>query len=455
MKTKSLFKLFYFVIPLTLTVSCVNTPKEPWVDLFNGKDLEGWNQKNGEAPYTIEDGVIVGTSVLETPNSFLCTNEMYGDFILELELKVDSLLNSGIQFRSLSSADYMDGRVHGYQCEVDPSDRAWSAGIYDEARKGWLYPLTYNPAAQSAFKKGEWNKYRIEAIGDTIKTFLNGVPVAYLLDSETASGFIALQVHGIDNNKGLEGLTIKWKNIRIITDNPLKYSTKTTAPEVSRLVNKVTETEQANGWNLLFDGETTNGWRGAHKESFPEYGWSVDDGILTVHGTGGAESQGAGDIVTINEYGAFELTLEFKITEAANSGIKYYVTEEEETSMSAIGLEYQILDDLHHPDAKLGNHQGSRTVASLYDLIKAEHKRFNGIGQWNYAKIYSDGTHVEHWLNGFKVLEYERGSADFRKLVSESKYKVWENFGEAEKGHILLQEHGDEVFFRSIKIREF
>jgi hypothetical protein len=454
MKAKNMLKLFYFAIALTLTVSCNNTPKEPWVDLFNGKDLEGWNQKNGEAPYTVENGEIIGTTVHGTPNSFLCTNEMYSDFILELELLVDSRMNSGIQFRSNSLPDYRNGRVHGYQCEIDPSDRAWSGGIYDEARRGWLYPLSFNPDGQSAFKKDEWNKYRIEAIGNTIKTFINDIPVANLKDELTASGFIALQVHSISDKSDIEGSQVKWRNIRIITENPQDYSMETTAPEVSKLVNQLTETEVADGWKLLFDGETSNGWRGAQKEAFPEVGWTIEDGILTVEASDGAESQNGGDIVPVDEYGAFELSVEFKITEGANSGIKYYVTESEETDGSAIGLEYQVLDDKKHPDALKGNHEGSRTVASLYDLIKAEKKRFNGVGQWNWAKIYSDGTHVEHWLNGFKVLEYERGSEEYRKLVSESKYKVWENFGEAEKGHILLQDHGDEVSYRSMKIRE-
>ena len=149
------------------------------------------------------------------------------------------------------------------------------------------------------------------------------------------------------------------------------------------------------------------------------------------------------------------MKVDFRITEGANSGIKYYVdTELNKGEGSAIGLEYQILDDLRHPDAQLGNHEGSRTLASLYDLIAADpSKPVNEIGQWNTAHIVSKAGHVEHWLNGVKVLEYERGSEAYRQLVAESKYKIWNGFGEAEHGHLLLQDHGDQVDFRNIKIK--
>lgn len=442
------------ILLLTLLVSCNNQTKEPWVELFNGKNLDGWVQRNGEAIYEVEDGAIVGRTVLNTPNSFLCTEENYGDFILEYEVKVDPSLNSGVQIRSESKSDYKDGRVHGYQVEIDPSDRAWSGGVYDEARRGWLYPLDLNPDAVGALKQNEWNKFRVECIGAHIKTYLNGVDVANLYDEMTPEGFIALQVHSVGSNPEKEGIEVMWRNIRIITENVEQYETESTAPVFSRLVNKLSPEEEAAGFKLLFDGKTSDGWRNAYREKFPEEGWVIEEGAITVLASDGAESQNGGDIVTKEEYSDFDFQLEFKITEGANSGIKYFVTEKEENNnMSAIGLEYQILDDKNHPDAKLGNHEGSRTLASLYDLIKAENKRFYGIGVWNSARIVSDGSHVEHYLNGIKVLEYERGSDHFRKLVEESKYKKWEDFGEAESGHLLLQDHGDRVSYRSIKIK--
>lgn len=448
--------LFLCTLALTITFTSCNQSKEPWVDLFNGKDLEGWVQRDGEAIYEVIDGTIVGKTVLNTPNSFLCTEESYDDFILEYEVKVDPKLNSGVQIRSHSIPDYRNGKFHGYQVELDPSDRAWSAGIYEEGKRGWLYPLDLNPAAKTAFKQNEWNKFRVECIGPHIKTFLNGVAVANLYDEETAEGYFGLQVHSVGNAPENDGLEVIWKNIRIITENVEEYETETDAPYFSRMVNKLTAPEKSDDWKLLFDGKSSAGWRNAYEETFPEKGWEIKDGTLTVLASDGAESRNGGDIVTVDEYSNFDLQLEFKITKGANSGIKYFVTEEEEGNTgSAIGLEYQILDDNVHPDAKLGNHEGSRTLASLYDLIAASPaKRFYGVGIWNSARIVSDNNMITHYLNGIKVVEYERKSEEYRKLVSESKYKVWENFGEADSGHILLQDHGNEVSFRSIKIRE-
>ena len=217
--------------------------------------------------------------------------------------------------------------------------------------------------------------------------------------------------------------------------------------------NKLTEKEKQEGWKLLFDGKTMNGWRGAYMDSLPEKGWMVQDGMLIVKESGGGEASFGGDIVTIDQYSSFELTLDFKLTDGANSGIKYFVTEQlPRTPGSAIGLEYQILDDAKHPDAKLGIN-GNRTLASLYDVLPAHDKMVRPVGEWNHARILVNGKHVGHWLNGVKVLEYERGGKEFLAHKAESKFKDRAGFGEAAKGHILLQDHGNQVFYRNIKIR--
>lgn len=425
-----------------------------WQNLFNGKDLKGWKQLNGQAKYEVVNGEIVGTTVSDQPNSFLATEKNYGDFILELELLVDNSMNSGVQIRSESTAGYLNGRVHGYQVEIDPSDRKFSGGIYDESRRGWLYPMDINPKGKAAFKNDQWNKYRVECIGNSIRTWINGIPTANVVDGLTPSGFIALQVHSIGKNEQ-PGKQIRWRNIRIQTEN-LKPSKNDHIFVVNLVPNNLSSQEKAEGYSLLWDGKTTKGWKGAYKDKFPETGWEIKEGELRVQKSNGGESTNGGDIVTVKEYAAFELKFDFKLSEGANSGIKYFVTLKEGNKGSAIGPEYQILDDATHPDAKLGK-DGNRTLGSLYDLITSKKipNAQRKIGDWNRGliRVYPDNK-IEYWLNGYQILEYTRGSAAFLALVADSKYKDWKDFGMAPKGHILIQDHGDQVSFRSIKLKQ-
>lgn len=428
--------------------------------LFTGKDLSGWEQYGGKATYAAVNDELVGTAVIKTPNSFLCTDRPYGDFILEFEFHDDPTLNSGVMFRAQWRQIKDLRRVYGYQMEIDPAPRAYTGGIYDEARRGWIYPLHYNPPARAAYKHIGWNNARIEAIGDEIRTYINGVPCANLNDNFDASGMICLQVHSVNNS--LEGKQVKWRNIRI-KENATEADRLPNANlgmPINLVPNTITKQEQRLGWRLLWDGKTTTGWRGAKLDGFPEKGWTMADGELTVEKSDGGESTNGGDIITTDHFSNFELSFEFKPTEGANSGVKYFVDPTlNKGTGSAIGLEFQILDDKQHPDAKKGV-AGNRTAGSLYDLITAKPIDVNRnkvlvINDWNRGRIVVKGGHVEHWLNGYKIIEYDRFSQMFTALVAYSKYKDWPNFGQWPAGPILLQDHGDKVSFRSVKVREF
>ena len=233
---------------------------------------------------------------------------------------------------------------------------------------------------------------------------------------------------------------------------------KYAAMEAAAQPNTLTEAEEADGWKLLFDGKTTEGWQSAkpvNMGKFPEGGWGItEDGLLYVFAGDGAESANGGDIITKDKFGNFVLKVDFKMTEGANSGIKYFVDPFLNTGAgSAIGCEFQILDDDTHPDAKLGVN-GNRTLASLYDLIPSRHAPLQDKFGWHTAMVVVDGDHVEHWLDGEKVVEYMRNNQMWDALVDYSKYRDWPNFGNYEQGYILLQDHGHQVFFRNIKIKE-
>ncbi|HBC80152.1 MAG TPA: DUF1080 domain-containing protein [Bacteroidales bacterium] len=441
------------LIMFSVIISGCSSDK-PWENLVR-KDLSNWIELNGTAPFELKNGEITGTTVFESPNSFLCTKEKYGDFILEFDTWFDPQMNSGVQFRSESLPDYQDGRVHGYQVEMDPSSRSWSGGIYDEARRGWLYTLDKNQEAKKALKVGDWNHYRVEAIGNSIRTWVNAIPCADLIDAMTPEGFIALQVHSVGNDSSKIGLLVKWKNIKIITKDVEKYATpyEPVIPQISFLDNLLTEREKADGWKLLFDGSSPEGWVNAKTMNFPASGWNISDGVLFVTPETRKTGEG-GDIVSTGKFRNFELSVDFIYTKGANSGIKYFVDiEAENGSLASIGCEYQVLDDRNHPDAKAG-FAGNRTLAGLYDLIAPVYKRDNGENQWNRAGIIVNGKKVQHWLNGFMTVEYERATPAWRELVATSKFKPVKGFGEATEGRILLQDHGNKVGFKNIKIRE-
>ena len=269
--------------------------------IFNGTNLDGWIQRGGKANYAVDDGVIVGTTVKGEPNSFLCTQKEYGDFILELELKADESLNSGVQIRShcfdrATTYDWGNaqikipaGRVHGYQIEVDHRpERRWSGGVYEEGRRGWLFDLSKNKTAGAAFKFGEWNHYRMVCQGGSIKTWINGIAAADLVDCVTLSGFIALQVH----NHAQAGLHVRFRNLRL--------------QDLSR-----------HEWKPMWDGQTFNG---AH--IIGKGDWQIKDGVI--HAKHTKEEAEFGHLVTDQVFSDFTVRLKYKSVKG-NSGLYFRI----------------------------------------------------------------------------------------------------------------------------------
>ncbi len=335
----------------------------PWKSLFNGKNLDGWIQRGGKARYTIEDGVIVGSSVPNTPNSFLCTEAFYGDFILEIELKVDPELNSGIQIRSHSFNDYRNWRVHGYQIEIDPSERAWSGGIYDEARRGWLNPLKDNEPARTAFKVDGWNLYRVEAIGDSIKTWVNGVPAADLVDPMTQSGFIALQVHG---TRSKETKQVRWRNIRI--------------KDLGR-----------HRWKPIFNGCDLDGWH-----ALPGGAWRAENGLI--EGTSEKSESRHGILLSDRIYDDFTVRFSFKALKG-NSGF-YFRSDEVKGGVGVHGFQAEI-----DVEKDIGGLYETGGRAWVVQPDPENVKKWFKKGEWNTMSVSAHGRRIVVHVNGQKTAD--------------------------------------------------
>ena len=226
-----------------------------------------------------------------------------------------------------------------------------------------------------------------------------------------------------------------------------------TASALAQKPNELTKAEKKAGWKLLFDGKSFNGWRGFHKEIVPE-GWIIEDNCISRVQAHGELGQAGGDLITGDQFENFEFSLEWKISKGGNSGIKYLVSETlPPKGRSAVSFEMQVLDDDNHPDAKMGIN-GNRKASALYDIMPPnDKKKLKPVGEFNQIRLVVKGNHIEHWLNGAKVLEYERESEALKELIAKSKFNKNPEFGTFAKGHILLQEHGDKVWYRNVKVR--
>lgn len=363
------FLLSLFALPLA--VGTAAAAQGGFVPLFNGKSLDGWEVCNGKASYRVDNGEIVGTTAEGSPNSFLCTTREYGDFVLEYETKTDPALNSGVQIRSHRYAanatvqtfngktivprKHPAGRVYGYQVETANEKSGSSGGIYDEARRGWLHDTSSDPACSKAFKDNQWNRYRVEARGDRIRTWVNGVACADVVDSMDLTGFIALQVHSY---KGPQ-TEVRWRNIRI--------------QDLGR-----------HEWRRLTDGRSMKGWShvGAGK-------WTVEDGAF--HGVSTPNDTRAGYLVSEETFQNVTARLKFKILKG-NSGFFLRAAENMRS-----GYELEI--------------DGARRTGGYWEVggrnwvTGPEDNNVVMAGEWNEATASIHGRRVVFHINGVKTID--------------------------------------------------
>jgi hypothetical protein len=409
--------MFLQVVLFVAAVICTNTSAKPgegenvgWKAIFDGKTLDGWVVRSGFAKYQVEDGVIVGTTVKDSPNTFLCTENQYGDFILEFEVKVDPALNSGVQLRSNAyetdttawmwrdnrkiKAVHKAGRVYGYQVEICNEQTGNSGGIYDEARRGWLDDISNDPVAKKAFKDNQWNKYRVACIGDSIKTWVNDVPCADVVDSMTLTGFIGLQVHGFKGDKPAQ---VRWRNIRI--------------KELGRHV-----------WNPLFDGKSLEGWH-----TLPGGKWEVREGVI--EGSNTSSDKRHGLLVSDTTYKDFTVRLKFKALKG-NSGL-YFRADEIEGEVGVHGFQAEI--------------DQNKDVGGLYETggrgwvvqpASEDVKKWFEPQEWNQMTVSAHGQRIVVHVNGLMSAELKKDEG-------------------RPEGHLALQLHGGQdvqVMFKDVEI---
>ncbi len=327
-----------------------------FVRLFDGKTLDGFRKAGGGATYHVEDECVVG-KVGPGSNTFLCTKKTYSDFVLKVDVRIDVPGNSGIQLRSHQREK--DGRVFGYQCEIDPSDRAWSGGIYDEGRRGWLYNLADNEAGRKTFKRDGWNAFVIQAIGPSIRTWINGVLCADLIDTADMEGFIALQVHS-----GKQG-QIRWRNIRL-------------------------EDLGRSKWQPLWNGKSFEGW-----EKIGGGEWAITDGVI--RGTAAETEPRHGLLITKKQYDDFAVRLKYKINKG-DSGLYFRV--EKGGGAGVLGFQAEI-----DPEGDAGGLYETGGRAWVVKPKPEDVKKWYKPNDWNEMSVTAIGKRIVVHHNGHRSAE--------------------------------------------------
>lgn len=395
-----------FTVALLLTLSWFAPSRADdagLVDLFNGNDLSGWTQRNGTATYRVEGDSIVGKTSEGSPNSFLCSDKLYGDFELMFDVKVDSALNSGVQIRSQSVGDVPEGRVNGPQVEI--STDGFAAYVYGESAGGWMTPDA-DRAAHKYFKENEWNSYRIVAFGNHIETWLNGHQVSDLTHEEKykshPKGFIGLQVHGI--GKGQGPYEVRWRNLKL---------------------------RDLSNFKSLYNGKDLTGWT-TTGNWLPQ-----EDGSLLIQpreGEKGWERYGA-YLWSDKKYKDFVLDLEYAYPPDGNSGVYFRVGDRNDPVKQ--GIEAQVLDSSKKKGALSQHDHGGiiSAAAPSANMSQPPH-------EWNRMVVTCVGNHLQVELNGKQIIDTQLDEGPLKDRPAE--------------GYIGLQDHGqpNDIKFRNIRIRE-
>ncbi|MFC3122881.1 3-keto-disaccharide hydrolase [Agaribacter flavus] len=377
-----------------------------WRQLFNGDDLSQWMLVHGNVPFTVEDGAIVGRTVAGIPTRYLTTKDQFGDFILELDMYNKNGANSGIQFRSVTTAPFYDG-LTGYQLEVDPSNRSWTGGIYFEGVGEWRHTPIFNPECQNAWHQDTWNTLRIEAKGYEQKTFVNGVLCSYLFDHYLTKGHIGLQVHSVGDDPSMDGLATRWRNIRII-ENPTNSDytpSDLNADSSSHLIDQLSAVEAYKGWQLTKQvSPEKNRWE---KQTIvnPIDGETFHIDALTV-----SEGQSVTLLPTGNSSEAFHFITHFKMLPNTQGEIRYPVVFRGEDGKDyTCNASFRLNDDRNSVPVE------TQTMGDLTHVMSAGNlsepgrpKRVLFSESWRWLEIKSTPESTQHWLNGVKVLEYSQ-----------------------------------------------
>lgn len=378
-------RLLWILAPVFFLVGCnhgskVDVPDDRWVELMDGETLNGWTQVNGTAPYDVIDGAIRGTNVLDSPNSFLATDLVYSDFVIEFESRSIGDANSGVQFRTAPAPGSWSG-VIGYQLDIDPTERRWTGGIYHEGVHVWRHSMARNIDCQAAYNHGQWNKYRIEAVGPVIATWVNDIACSHMVGDHHETGFIALQVHSIGQDTNYLGSHTDWRGLRLL-ENPAQSD-----------LWLARRNDLVEGWleNEISEIESENGWRSVN----PANGATVFD--------------------VPND--SFEFVMDMQVGASAEGRLNYALAEKDGTCLGA----YKILDDSSLAEARSEmDHMGSVPAKRASENLSepGRPKRFYSADRWNRVRIVVTAETIEHWLNSVKVIEYARCSPRLTSVTS-------------------------------------